>query len=278
MEGEEAMTRVVAAMDDTPGAGAVLASAAAVAQLFDATLEAVHVRSDGCEIATGHTLRASVPLEIVDGGVGVVESLVAVGREHDVAALVLGTREEHTADKPLGSTALAVVGGVEKPIVLIPPRAAPLERIRRVLLPLEGSRRTSLAPASVLEVAHSAAVDVIVLHVFDEASLPEFTDQPQHETEVWANEFLARYCPVGLRSVSLALRIGEPAETVVRVAEESAVDLIALGWNQRLVPGRAAIVRAVLERGRLPLMLIPATTNARGGQSSDRLVRQLLEH
>jgi nucleotide-binding universal stress UspA family protein len=270
------MTRVVAAMDDTPSAGAVLASAAAVAQLFDATLEAVHVRSDGCETAAGHARRARVPLEIVEGGV--VESLVAMGREHDVAALVLGTREEHTADEPLGSTALAVVGGVEKPIVLIPPRAAPLERIRRVLLPLEGSRRTSLAPASVLEVAHSAAVDVIVLHVFDEESLPEFTDQPQHETEVWANEFLARYCPVGLRSVSLALRIGEPAETVVRVAEESGVDLIALGWNQLLAPGRAAIVRAVLERGRLPLMLIPATTNARGGQSSDRLVRHLLEH
>ena len=32
------MTAVVAAMDNTPSAGAVLASAAAVAQLFDATL------------------------------------------------------------------------------------------------------------------------------------------------------------------------------------------------------------------------------------------------
>src|SRR5215207_223392 len=276
MEGEEAMTRVVAAMDDTPRAGAVLASAAAVAQLFDATLEAVHVQSEGWEIAAAHARRAGVPLEIADGGV--VESLVSIGSEHDVAALVLGTREQPITDKPLGSTALAVVGGVEKPIVLIPPRAAQLERIRRVLLPLEGTRRTSLAPTSVLEVARSAAVDVIVLHVFDEASLPEFTDQPQHETEVWANEFLARYCPVGLQSVSLALRIGEPAETVVRVAEESGVDLIALGWNQRLAPGRAAIVRAVLERGRLPLMLIPVTTNARGGKPNDGRIRQLLGH
>jgi nucleotide-binding universal stress UspA family protein len=270
------MTTVVAAKDNTPSAGAVLASAAAVAQLFDATLEAVHVRSEECEIAAGHARRAGVPLEIVDGGV--VDSLVAVGREHDVVALVLGTREEHTPDKPLGSTALAVVAGVEKPVVLIPPRAAPLERIRRVLLPLEGTRRTSLAPASMLEIARSAAVDVIVLHVFVEASLPEFTDQPQHETAVWASEFLARYCPLGLRSVNLELRIGEPAETVIRVAEESSVDLIALGWNQLLAPGRAAIVRAVLERGRLPLMLIPATTNAEGGKPNDRHARQLLEH
>ena len=147
----EQMTTVVAAMDNTPSAGAVLASAAAVAQLFDATLEAVHVRSDGGEIAAGQARRTGVPLEIVDGGV--VESLVAVGREQDVAALVLGTREEHTPDKPLGSTALAVVAGVEKPIVLIPPSAAPLEHIRRVLLRRSRTRRTSLAPASMLEIA-----------------------------------------------------------------------------------------------------------------------------
>lgn len=258
MEGDEVMTKVIAAIDDTPRAGLVLMSAAAVARLFDATLEAVHVHSDGYAIAAGEAHRAGVPLHVVEGGV--VESLVAIGRRHDVAALVLGTREEHSAARPLGSTALDVVGGVEKPVVLVPSRAVPLERVGRVLLPLEGTLTTSLAPAAVLEVACNAAVDVIVLHVLDEASLPRFTDQPQHETEAWANEFLARYCPAGLRSVSLALRIGRPDQTVVRVAEETGVDLIALGWNQRLVPGRAEIVRAVLERGRLPLMLIPATT------------------
>ena len=117
---------------------------------------------------------------------------------------------------------------------------------------------SSLAPAGVLELAHDAAVDVLILHVLDEASLPLFTDQPQHETEAWTTEFLARYCPRGLRSVRLALRVGRPEETILCVAEESGVDLVVLGWNQRLAPGRAAIVRAVLERGRLPILLIPA--------------------
>jgi nucleotide-binding universal stress UspA family protein len=266
MEGDDVMTKVLAAIDNTPGAGPVLAGAAAVAQLFDAALEAVHVHSDGYEIAAEQARQAGVPLAVVEGGV--VESLVAVGSGHDVAALVLGTREEHSVTRPLGSTALDVLGGVEKPVVLIPPRAAPLERVRRVLLPLEGTRATSLAPAAVLEVARNAAVDVIVLHVLDEGSLPQFTDQPQHETEAWANEFLARYCPVGLRSVSLAVRVGAPGETIVRVAEETGVDVIALGWNQQLAPGRAAIVRAVLERGRLPLLLIPTV----GAERSRELV------
>jgi nucleotide-binding universal stress UspA family protein len=250
------MTKVIAAIDDSPAAGPVLATAGAVARLFDASLEAVHVRQDGHAAATRAANAAGLLLSAVEGGV--VESLVAAGSRPDVSVLVLGTRDAPSASRPLGSTALEVIRAVEKPVVLVPPRAAAPARIRSVLLPLEGTRRTSLAPADMLELARDAAVDVLVLHVLDESSLPLFTDQPQHETEAWAHEFLARYCPSGLRSVRLALRVGRPDETVLEVAEESGVDLIVLGWNQLLAPGRATIVRTVLERGRLPMLLIPA--------------------
>ena len=250
------MTKVVAAIDDTPAAARVLTTAGAVAQLFDATLEAVHVRQDGQETAARAAHAAGLPLATVGGGV--VEALVAAARRPDVSALVLGTRDVASETAPLGSTALAVISSVPTPVVLVPPRGTPLERIRHVLLPLEGTAQTSLAPVAVLRLARDAAVDVLALHVLDESSLPRFTDQPQHETEAWTREFVARYCPHGLHSLSLALRVGRPEEAILRVAEETGVDLIALGWNQRLAPGRAAIVRAVLERGRLPLLLIPA--------------------
>jgi nucleotide-binding universal stress UspA family protein len=186
-----------------------------------------------------------------------VESLVAAAAADDVAAMVVGTRRTPTAARPLGTTALEVVASVEKPVAVVAPDAAVPERIRRVLLPLEGTPSTSLAPVRVLELCHEADLDVVVLHVHNEASLPLFTDQPQHETETWTREFLARYCPRGLSSVSTALRVGNPEEAVFGVAEEESVDLIALGWNQRLAPGRAEVVRAVLERGTLPILLIP---------------------
>lgn len=249
------MTKVIAAIGDTEAAASVLTTARAVAQLFGASVEGLHVRSDGFAKASSAARDAGIPLCDVAGDV--VQSLAAAGARRDVSALVLGTRDEPSEAKPLGSTALELVGTVEKPVVLVPPRAAPARRIRGVLLPLEGTRQTSLAPAHVLELARDAAVDVLVLHVLDESALPLFTDQPQHETEAWTTEFLARYCPRGLRSVSLALRVGRPEDVVVDVAEASGVDLIALGWNQRLAPGRAAIVRTALERGRLPLLLIP---------------------
>jgi hypothetical protein len=34
-------------------------------------------------------------------------------------------------------------------------------------------------------------------------------------------------------------------------------DVIALGWTQQLVPGRAPVVRAALEGSHVPVMLVP---------------------
>lgn len=248
------MTRVIAAIDNSLAAGPVLATARAVAQLFDANLEAVHVRTNGYEPARRQAEAAGLSLRTATGPS--VESLVAEARPDDVEALVLGSKGM-PGPRPAGGTALEVIGSLTKPVVVVPPLARRATRVERVLLPLEGTMQTSLAPASTLELALDAEVELIALHVYDELSLPRFTDQPQHETEAWTHEFVARYCPHGLRSVRLELRVGRPEEHVLRVAEENDVDLIALGWNQRLVPGRASIVRAVLERGTTPLLLIP---------------------
>jgi nucleotide-binding universal stress UspA family protein len=255
MEGESDMTKVIAAIDETDSAERVLATSKAIARLFGATVEAIHVCGAEQQMASRACDAAGVSLRLVEGDV--VESLAAVGNLPDVAALVLGTRASPSRSKPLGSTALEVLVAVAKPVVLVPPRGSPPGRIRLVLVPLEGTRSTSLAPADVLEVANDAAVDVLALHILEESNLPLFTDQPQHETDAWAKEFVARYCPRGLHSVRLALRVGSPDAAILAAAEETGADLVVLGWNQRLVPGRAAVVRRLVERGTLPLLLIP---------------------
>jgi nucleotide-binding universal stress UspA family protein len=248
--------KVIAAIDDTFAAGPVLSTARALSRLFGADVEALHVRQNGHATASREAKAARVSLETSSGSA--VETLVAAAAADEVASIVVGTRRTPTAARPLGATALEVVASLEKPVAVVAPEAVVPERIRRVLLPLEGTASTSLAPVRVLELCHEADLDVVVLHVHDEGSLPLFTDQPQHETVTWTKEFLARYCPRGLSSVSTALRVGKPEEAVVGVAEDESVDLIALGWNQQLAPGRAEVVRAVLERGALPIMLIPA--------------------
>jgi hypothetical protein len=126
-----------------------------------------------------------------------------------------------------------------------------------VLVPLAGDPSTAASLRTTLHVVRAHEIDVVVLHVYDEDSIPAFDDQPQHETDAWAREFLARYVPMPERAVRLELRVGSPDEEVLAVAKGSGIDLIAVGWGQDLSSDRARIVRPILERSKVPVLLLP---------------------
>jgi nucleotide-binding universal stress UspA family protein len=248
------VTRVLAAIDNSLAAQPVLGLAELLAERFGADVDAVHVRVDGDEVVQKAAAAAGIDVRTLSGRV--VETLAREAKPGDVVALVLGSRSRPYSRRRVGQTALSVIESMEKPVAVVPPDARP-ERLERVLVPLEGTVSSSLAPRRVIELAEEAQFDVVVLHVHDEDSLPAFTDQPQHETAAWADEFLARYCPWGVGDVRLEVRVGRPEDEVVRVAEQTGADLVALGWSRALAGGRAPIVRAMLERGRRPVLLVP---------------------
>ena len=249
------MTKVVAALDNSSAAGPVLATATSLAKLFGATVEAVHVRGDGGRIAHGVAKAAGHEVRELDRPV--VRALVETGMEEDVVALVIGARRTPSGARPVGGTALEVIGSLPKPVAIVPPDAPAPGRLRRVLVPLEGTVSSSIAPQSVIKLARAARLDVVVLHVIDEESLPAFTDQPQHEAAAWRQEFLARWCPSGITDLRVHTRVGVREEEILRAAEDNDVDIVALGWSQELAAGRAPVVRTALERGRIPILLIP---------------------
>jgi len=249
------MKKILAALDNSLAGHPVLATAQALGDLLDAEVEAVHVQIDGDRTARSTAAASGVALRTLRGAV--VDCLVQAGEADDVLALVLGARGTPGGRRPLGGTAASVATALLKPVVIVPPDARPAAAFRRILVPLEGSRSSSLAPRSLLQLAAEAQVDVVALHVLEEDSIPLFTDQPQHEHEAWAREFLARYCPSGLGSVQLETRVGRSDQLVPLLAEECGCDLIALGWSQELAPGRAPVIRGTLERSRVPVMLIP---------------------
>ena len=149
----------------------------------------------------------------------------------------------NAGERGRSGTAFELIESIDKPVVVVPPDVARAGALSRVIVPLEGTLSSSLAPRHLIEIACDANLDVVVLHVHDEASLPAFTDQPQHETDAWAEEFLARYVPSRFGDVRLEVRVGRRNEEVLRAAEELDADLIALGWSQDLAPGRAPVVR-----------------------------------
>jgi hypothetical protein len=247
------MSRVIAALDNGLGARVVLETALAVAPLFRASVDAVHCREDGDELARWTAVDAGLELHELDGLVE--QRLVEEGERTSVAALVVGAHRVPIGARPVGTVAMALITTLAKPIVVAPPEAEISSTLTRVLVPLDGTAETSAALLRTLTLACAADIDVVCLHVLQEHTVPAFSDQPQHEVTVWIDEFLARYAPCpGIR---LELRIGVPGAHVVHVAEEIQASLIALGWSQDMSPGRAAVVREALERSSVPVLLVP---------------------
>lgn len=193
----------------------------------------------------------------------------------DVSAAVLQSIDDPTvrlAVLPYSAGGLAltvadVIKKCSKPVVLMPiaPGSTAPGLISRVLVPLDGTPESAEAMAETVAVFAESGIDIVVLHVFDETTVPKFWDQSAHARKSWDEEFLARYCKQP--DARLELRTGRPGETILDVAATEHADLIALGWAQNLSAGRASTVRTTLSRARTPILLLPVA-NAEGGSPS----------
>jgi nucleotide-binding universal stress UspA family protein len=185
--------------------------------------------------------------------------IISAAADHDVAAVVLGARGTPWGTRPCGHVTMRVIKEVEKPSVVVPPEAVPKDKLHSVLVPMMGQPTRAASVRNTIALVNASHIDVTVLHVYDEAHLPAFSDQPQYETQEWAQEFLARFVPIPADAVRLELRVGVPAEQIMRVCEETSPDAIAMGWIQDVSPGRGLLVQAVLERSRIPVILLPVS-------------------
>jgi hypothetical protein len=247
------MTRVIAAIDNSEAMRPVLAAAEIAAVVYEGDIDVIHVNAerDGGELEA----MAGRRVRFVPGEVA--QAIVDEIAPEDVLIAVMGSRERPHADGSAGHVALDVATQVEKPLVLVPPEWPPLEPKAhlRLLVPLDGTEEASITvEALVARVARTDA-EIIVLHVFDETSTPPFLDRPEHDLPLWGQEFLARHCAQpGSR---LNWRTGAVGPGIADTAENEHVDAVVLGWHGVLSPGRAAAVREVLARVKVPVVLVP---------------------
>jgi nucleotide-binding universal stress UspA family protein len=249
------VNRILALVDDPAAAWPVLATAIALAPVMGAGVDAVRVGTHGA----GGTARAAaesmgLTLREVDGDP--LECVVDLAGQDDVVAVVLGARGLPLAVPPAGDLPLAVADAIDKPVVVVPRDAPAPDRIRRVLIGMEGRPGKGKELERAVELASSAGLELTVVHVDDHASIPSFSDQVQHETDAFAQEFLARHVP-GAPSARLELRIGLPADEILAAAAAMRAEVIALGWPQS--PERGAVAREILGRSHLPVLLVAIT-------------------
>lgn len=87
-----------------------------------------------------------------------------------------------------------VIRQCPKPVVLVPRdlRAAAPELIERILVPLDGTTESAETVAETVALYAASGADIVVLHVFDETTVPKFWDQAVHARKSWDEEFLPR--------------------------------------------------------------------------------------
>lgn len=244
---------VLAALDASAAARPVLEAAIQVAQLMDATVEAVHARDGPSDTPEWLAARHDVSLRLLHGPVA--PALIEAVAGDPVVAAVIGARSTPHGRRPVGRTAMTLLERATKPVVVVTPDAlvVPGAPMRRLLLPLDGDVESS-RPLAQLESLCNRDVELIVLHVFTKATLPRTLDRTQRDLSLWGEEFVARHCP---GAAQVELRTGEVGRQVAETCAHEAVDLIVLSWSRDSSPGHAAVVRDVLGNASVPVLLLP---------------------
>jgi nucleotide-binding universal stress UspA family protein len=257
--------RVVAAIDNSATARAVLSAASTFATLLQADVTALHVRAaGGWATASAAASAAGVPITLATGDT--LETIVAEAGKPDVTAVVLGTRGASGGRRPAGHIAIGVATAVMKPVVVVPPDARYPVRLWRLLVPLEGSLMTADAVHSMIRAVCNAGAEVIVLHVIEDYAVPAVTDQPQHEVDAWVAEFRRRYCDDP--DIRIEVRAGGTVDHVLATAEAIDADAVLLAWGQHVAGGRGAKVTSVLERSQIPVILVPVNGRYQADESA----------
>jgi nucleotide-binding universal stress UspA family protein len=261
------MRTVLAALDTSPTALPVLETALGIADLTDATIEAVHVRTDPAETPAALAAHRGVRFRLLDGTVD--QALLQAVREPVVIAAVIGARGTPGGRRPAGHTALHIVERSDKPVVVVPPVSvgASARPIRRLLIPLEGTDASSRPVAHGLLPLIAADVDLVVLHVFTSDTTPRVLDRPARDLQMLGGEFIARYFPNAAR---IELRGGTIAAQLADVCQREQADLIVLSWSRDFSAGRAAVIRWALGHSSVPVLLLPVDNGPLGGHGMDK--------
>lgn len=249
--------RVLAALDTIKDAQGVLEVALSVGRMTAAGVEAVHVGGGAEEL---DTLVGAAGVPIRRAGGQAAHTLLRTLEAPEVLALVIGAGLTPAGGHPVGTTARRVLERAVKPVVVVPDHAVASATVRRILVPLEGTETSSRPVLDALCPLLAGDVELVVLHVFTERTVPRMLDRPVRDLELLGREFLATHFPTAAR---IDLRHGPVAARVAEASVAHGADMVALSWSQISSEGKARVVREVLAASSLPVLLLPASPRHR---------------
>ncbi|HZP31471.1 MAG TPA: universal stress protein, partial [Acidimicrobiia bacterium] len=129
------MSKLLAAVDNSTAALPVVGTACAVADVFGAKVEALHVVEDGDDMARAAADTALVPYWRIGGEPS--HELLAAADDPDVLALALASRDLDGPGGPVGTVTRRLITEAPRPVVVVPPGQEAPARIDRVLVAID---------------------------------------------------------------------------------------------------------------------------------------------
>jgi nucleotide-binding universal stress UspA family protein len=287
--------RIVVGVDGSPGAEAALVWAMRLGDALDADVVAVHAvglveaahqleerakawRAGGRDV-TDHEWCARLVdadvahrIEVIDGDA--VDVLLNASEQEQAALVVLGARG--VGDRPelaLGSTSLRVLQVTRVPTLVIPGTAsagtAP-SQLRHVLVGIDRSPASlaALEVAAELAAVLGGSLSVVEAFEFDPPfplgpSAADTSRGEEHALErtAAAVEELVREIRARGIAVQVVVRSGDPAATLLQIADDVDADLVVVGsrgGGDPADPLLGSVARSVVARGRRPTLVVPA--------------------
>jgi len=195
---------------------------------------------------------------------------------HRIDLVVMTARGEsaqadHTLSHRLGSVARAVLERCPVPVILLPAHYRESLPWTSMVAATSGEAAADQALEAAAQLAAALRLRITVVHAEDRAhasgarQLGGYSDAPHHEIRHRLEELLrpALGCCTPEEADCIGdvlLRRGEPASVLLDEAARHRSSVLALGWHGSLGPGRALVLKRLLDHAECALLL------ARGGE------------
>lgn len=141
------------------------------------------------------------------------------------------------------------------------------ERIKKILIPTDGSDYSIRAAEYGLSIAKMLSAEIVVVYVIDTIVLSQINKETQRETveqelkedgERYINYIISLAKNIGVRNTSLFAK-GRPFEQIVHLAKDLQADLIVMGTygrrgTERILIG--SVVERVIEYSSCPVLVV----------------------
>jgi nucleotide-binding universal stress UspA family protein len=256
------MTMLVA-YDGSPLGADLLASARALALAAEWPLRVLIIDEPGVDRCVEDNDPLLAGLDVHRAGGRVAEEILRAAESHEASVVALGLRSG--GHSRMGHVAEEMLVSSRTMLLVVRPGMRIIAGLRKVLVPLEGSPSSSAAMRLADDAFCTRGREIVMLHAVTQhvpgepgsMPAPRYVDQEHYDWMAWQEEFCMRFsqCPKGGRH-RVCVRVGEPAEVIIREAEDVGAELVAVSWKQDLGRGRARRLLRLLEDSPCPLLVV----------------------